>query len=60
MSEETQKCEHCNGSGEVAVSIYSPMSYMGPGPVPEHARSVTSRRCDECNGTGVLTPETRS
>ena len=60
MSEDRQKCEHCNGSGEVAVSIYFPMSYLGPGPVPESARGVTSRKCDECNGDGILTPEPRS
>lgn len=43
-------CERCNDSGTIAVSVYFPMSYRGPGPVPEDARGVTDRACDVCGG----------
>lgn len=47
-------CDRCGGSGEVAVSVYYPMSYVGAGPVPEDARGVVGRVCDECGGRAML------
>jgi len=48
------KCDRCNGSGYIAISVYFPMNYRGPGPVPEDAKGVTERVCDECSGSGKL------
>jgi hypothetical protein len=49
-----RECERCNGSGEVARSIYFPCSYVGPGPVPDYARGVAPAKCERCGGTGVV------
>lgn len=45
-------CHRCAGSGEIAVSTVYPMSYRGPGPVPDTARGVVGVSCDECGGNG--------
>ncbi|WP_425404593.1 hypothetical protein [Hwanghaeella sp.] len=47
-------CTHCNGTGEIARRTTFPMSYVGPGPVPEDALSVVAATCDECRGTGRI------
>jgi hypothetical protein len=49
-------CEHCAGSGEVALSS-STLSYRGPGPVPDYARGVIGARCDQCGGSGEIEME---
>lgn len=46
------KCERCDGSGEIARSIYFPCSYVSAGPVPDHARGVSGAKCDGCGGSG--------
>lgn len=46
-----EKCSQCDGSGEIARSIYSG-AYVCAGPVPEYARGVSACRCDACGGHG--------
>lgn len=53
MNGSKSKCERCNGSGEIAVSIYFPCGYVGPGPVPDYATGVVASRCDECLGRAL-------
>lgn len=48
------KCTFCNGSGEVAVRTNHPMSYAGPGPVPDDARGVEGVTCWCCKGEGTV------
>jgi hypothetical protein len=45
------KCERCNGSGEIAVSTKT-FNYRYGGPVSETARGVFSIKCDVCGGSG--------
>lgn len=46
------KCERCDGSGEIARSIYFPCGFVAAGPVSEHARGVAASKCDLCGGSG--------
>ena len=46
-------CDRCNGTGEIAVRIAYPMSYVGPGPVPDDARGICSATCDRCRCMGM-------
>lgn len=52
------KCEKCNGSGEVAVNSRTCL-YVAPGPVPEDAKGVTRSTCFYCLGTGFTPKEPR-
>ena len=47
-----QDCRRCNGSGEIAVSIYTLAER--PGPVPDDARGVTAQTCPDCHGVGQV------
>jgi hypothetical protein len=53
MPEQEKVCERCNGSGVIGRSIYYPMAYVGPGPVPDYAQGVCEATCDECQGDGI-------
>ena len=54
-----ETCERCDGSGTIGCSTSYPCSYIGPGPMPEHARHVYEARCDECGGLGYVPVECR-
>lgn len=44
-------CDHCNGSGEIALWCSS-LAYAAPGPVPDYARNVCAATCTACGGAG--------
>lgn len=48
----TQDCERCAGSGVIGLRNTFPMTYVGPGPVPDCARNITETKCDACYGGG--------
>lgn len=54
---DIEECKRCNGSGEIARRTTYPLSYVGPGPVPEDARNVCGVTCDECLGMGYVETE---
>lgn len=45
------KCERCDGSGEIAVSVQT-LAFVGAGPVPDYASGVAGAKCDCCGGSG--------
>lgn len=47
------ECKRCNGSGEIAISIYSGV-YIGAGPVPDDATGVCGVTCNTCRGMGYV------
>ena len=42
-------CDKCEDSGLIGVRNTFPMSYVGPGPVPDDARGVCEVRCSYCD-----------
>ena len=54
---DTKKCERCNGTGEIGRRTTFPLSYIGPGPVPEDATNAFAAKCDECDGRGYVARE---
>lgn len=54
---DIEECKRCNGSGEIARRTTYPLSYVGPGPVPEDARNVCGVTCDVCLGMGYVETE---
>jgi hypothetical protein len=48
-----EECDRCNGSGEIALSIYN-LGYVAAGPVPDDSTKYTAATCDYCKGHGII------
>ena len=48
-------CYRCNGSGEIVRRAAYPMTFVGPGAVPDDTPGVVGETCDNCGGTGGVT-----
>jgi len=55
MSSEPQKCDRCNGSGEIGKRTRGERE--APGPVPDDARGWFAVTCPDCKGVGVFVGE---